>query len=113
MKMNSGMCRAITAHNQQNATLRNDTKLVGCRFTVHMDKEPKHTLKASQGFFFNANEYSMAKSPDLHLTEDALYLLRTNLRTEKSTMFMGSRPQGAKDFHPVLKDYGHIYNYVT
>ena len=61
-KMNSEVYRAIlSSHIQPNAT-----KLIGRRFTVQVDNDPKHTAKATHGFFEGKEmEYSsMAKSVD-------------------------------------------------
>ena len=67
-KMNSEVYRAIlSAHIQPNAT-----KLIGHRFTVQVDNDPKHTAKATQDFL-KAKKWNIlqwpSQSPDLNPIE--------------------------------------------
>ncbi len=59
-RMNSEVFRAIlSAHIQPNAS-----ELIGRRFTVQMDNDPKHTAKATKEFLKGKEVdcYAMAKS---------------------------------------------------
>ena len=83
-KMNSEVYRAIlSAHIQPNAT-----KLIGRRFTVQVDNDPKHTAKATQDFL-KAKKWNIlqwpSQSPDLNPIEHAFHLLKTRLKAERPT----------------------------
>ncbi|MCJ8739407.1 hypothetical protein PDJAM_G00046810 [Pangasius djambal] len=57
-KMNSEVSRALlSAHIQPNAT-----KLIGRRFTVQVDNDPKHTAKATQDFL-KAKKWNILQWP--------------------------------------------------
>ena len=83
-KMNSEAYGAIlSAHIQPNAT-----KLIGCRFTVQVDNDPKHPAKATQAFM-KAKKWNIlqwpSQSPDLNIIEHAFHLLKTRLKAERPT----------------------------
>ncbi|MCI4387611.1 hypothetical protein PGIGA_G00076200 [Pangasianodon gigas] len=66
----------------------NATKLIGCRFTVQVDNDPKHTAKATQDFL-KAKKWNIlqwpSQSPDLNPIEHAFHLLKTRLKAERPT----------------------------
>ena len=73
------MFRAIlSAHIQPNAS-----ELIGRRFTVQMDNDPKHTAKATKEFF-KAKKWNVmqwpSQLPDLNPIEHAFNLLKTKLK---------------------------------
>uniref|UniRef100_A0A8C5PQS4 Transposase n=1 Tax=Leptobrachium leishanense TaxID=445787 RepID=A0A8C5PQS4_9ANUR len=78
-RMNSEVFRAIlSAHIQPNAA-----ELIGRRFTVQMDNDPKHTAKATKEFLkgqkWNVLQWP-SQSPDLNPIEHAFHLLKTKLK---------------------------------
>ena len=78
-RMNSEVFRAIlSAHIQSNAS-----ELIGRRFTVQMDNDPKHTAKATKEFF-KAKKWNVmqwpSQSPDPNPIEHAFHLLKTKLK---------------------------------
>src|SRR4029434_10164871 len=78
-RMNSEVFRAIlSAQIQPNAS-----ELIGQRFTVQMDNDPKHTAKATKEFF-KAKKWNVlqwpSQSPDLNPIEHAFHLLKTKLK---------------------------------
>uniref|UniRef100_A0A8C5LTA8 Transposase n=1 Tax=Leptobrachium leishanense TaxID=445787 RepID=A0A8C5LTA8_9ANUR len=78
-RMNSEVFRAIlSAHIQPNAA-----ELIGRRFTVQMDNDPKHTAKATKEFLkgqkWNVMQWP-SQSLDLNPIEHAFHLLKTKLK---------------------------------
>ncbi len=78
-RMNSEVFRAIlSAHIQPNAS-----ELIGRRFTVQMDNDPKHTAKATKEFLKGKKWTVMqwpSQSPDPNPIEHAFHLLKTKLK---------------------------------
>ncbi len=78
-RMNSEVFRAIlSAHIQPNAS-----ELIGRRFTVQMDNDPKHTAKATKEFLKGKKWTVMqwpSQPPDLNPIEHAFQLLKTKLK---------------------------------
>lgn len=66
----------------------NSVKLIGRRFTLHMDSDPKHTAKATQEFFktkkWNILQWT-SQSPDLNPIEHAFHVLKTKFKAERTT----------------------------
>ena len=52
--------------------------LIGQRFTVQMDNDPKHTAKATKEFW-NVMQWP-CQSPDLNPIEPSFHLLKTKLK---------------------------------
>ena len=74
-RMNSEVFWAIlSAHIQPNAS-----ELIGRRFTVQMDNDPKHTAKATEDSF-TTKKRNVSQSPDLNPIEHAFHLLKTKLK---------------------------------
>ncbi len=81
--MNSEVFRVIlSAHIQPNAP-----ELIGRRFTVQMDNDPKHTAKATKEFLKGKKWTVMqwpsptpVPTPDLNPIEHAFHLLKTKLK---------------------------------
>uniref|UniRef100_A0A8C5PF25 Transposase n=1 Tax=Leptobrachium leishanense TaxID=445787 RepID=A0A8C5PF25_9ANUR len=78
-RMNSEVFRAIlSAYIQPNAA-----ELIGRRFTVQMDNDPKHTAKATKEFLkgqkWNVIQWP-SQSPDLNPIEHVFHLLKTKLK---------------------------------
>ena len=69
------------------AVLSAQSKLIGRYFTVQMDNDPKHTLKATQELL-NAKNWNIRQWPSqsLLLTEHAFHFLKTKLRAKRPTV---------------------------
>ncbi len=83
-RMNSEVCRDIFSAQIQ----LNGAKLIGRRFIVQMDDDPKHTAKATQEFLKVKKWIILqwpSQSPDLNPIEHAFHLLKTKLKTERPT----------------------------
>ncbi|KAG2467810.1 TCB1 transposase, partial [Polypterus senegalus] len=83
-RMNSEVFRDIlSAHIQLNSV-----KLIGRRFMIQMDNDPKHTAKATQDFI-KAKKLNIlalpSQSPDINPIEHAFHLLKTKLWTKRPT----------------------------
>ncbi len=91
-RMNSEVFRAIlSAHIQPNAS-----ELIGRRFTLQMDNDPKHTAKATKEFLKGKKWTVMqwpSQSPDLNPIEHAFHLLKTKL--------MGKCPKNKQELKTV------------
>ncbi len=78
-RMNSEVFRVIlSAHIQPNAS-----ELIGRRFTVQMENDPKHTAKATKEFLKGKKWTVMQwpnQSPDLNPIEHVFHLLKTKLK---------------------------------
>ncbi len=88
-RKNSEMYRDIlSAQIQSNAA-----KLIGRRFMVQMDDDPKHTAKATQEFLkVKKKNYILqwpSQSPDLNLIEHAFHLRKTKLKTTEVSCSKG------------------------
>ena len=130
-RMNSEVFRAIlSAHIQPNAS-----ELIGRRFTVQMDNDPKHTVKATKEFF-KAKKWNVmqwpSQSPDLNPISAKLkkklkgkcpknkqelktvaveaWQSITRDETQRLVMSMRSRLQAVIDLKIVLKSESLIYD---
>ena len=81
----------------------NSAKLIGWRFTVEMDNDPKHTVKATQEFF-KAKRWNIlqwpSQSPNVNPIKHAFHLLKTRLKAERQqTTTEDSCSQGLEKHH--------------
>uniref|UniRef100_A0A3B5Q0B9 Transposase n=2 Tax=Xiphophorus maculatus TaxID=8083 RepID=A0A3B5Q0B9_XIPMA len=102
-RMNSEVYRDIlSAQIQPNAA-----KLIGRRFTVQMDNDPKHTAKATQEFM-SAKKWNIlqwpSQSPDLNPIEHAFHLLKSRLRTERPTNKQDLKAAAVKAWQSIKKE---------
>ncbi len=62
--------------------------MIGRRFIVQIDNDPKHTARATLEFLmvkrWNILQW-LSQSPDLNLIEHAFHLLKTKLKAERPT----------------------------
>ncbi len=81
-RMNSEVYRDILSAQIQS----NGAKLIGRRFIIQMDDDPKHTAKATQEFLkvkkWNILQWP-SQCPDFNPIEHAFHLLKTKLKAER------------------------------
>ncbi|CAJ0950023.1 unnamed protein product [Ranitomeya imitator] len=102
-RMNSEVYRDIlSAQIQPNAA-----KLIGRRFIVQMDNDPKHTAKATQEFM-SAKKWNIlqwpSQSPDLNPIEHAFHLLKSRLKTERPTNKQDLKAAAVKAWQSIKKE---------
>ncbi|CAJ0949444.1 unnamed protein product [Ranitomeya imitator] len=102
-RMNSEVYRDIlSAQIQPNAA-----KLIGRRFIVQMDNDPKHTSKATQEFM-SAKKWNIlqwpSQSPDLNPIEHAFHLLKSRLKTERPTNKQDLKAAAVKAWQSIKKE---------
>ncbi|CAJ0963969.1 unnamed protein product [Ranitomeya imitator] len=102
-RMNSEVYRDIlSAQIQPNAV-----KLIGRRFIVQMDNDPKHTAKATQEFM-SAKKWNIlqwpSQSPDLNPIEHAFHLLKSRLKTERPTNKQDLKAAAVKAWQSIKKE---------
>lgn len=102
-RMNSEVFRDILcAQIQPNAA-----KLIGRRFILQMDNDPKHKAKATQEFIkakkWNILEWP-SQSPDLNPIEHAFHLLKTKLQTERPTNKQQLKTAAVKAWQSIKKE---------
>ncbi|CAJ0915358.1 unnamed protein product [Ranitomeya imitator] len=102
-RMNSEVDRDIlSAQIQPNAA-----KLIGRRFIVQMDNDPKHTSKATQEFM-SAKKWNIlqwpSQSPDLNPIEHAFHLLKSRLKTERPTNKQDLKAAAVKAWQSIKKE---------
>ncbi|KAG2457144.1 TCB1 transposase, partial [Polypterus senegalus] len=102
-QMNSEVFRDIlSAQIQLNAV-----KLIGRRFMIQMDNDPKHTSKATQEFIkakkWNIHEWP-SQSPDRNSIEHAFHLLKTKLQIERPTNKQQLKAAAVKAWQSIKKE---------
>ncbi len=97
-RMNSQVCRM-----QPNAA-----KLIGWRFIVQMDNDPKHTAKATQEFLKVKKKCIILQWPsqplDLNLIEHPFHLLKTKLKAERPTNKQQLKSAAVKAWQSITKE---------
>ncbi|CAJ0938076.1 unnamed protein product, partial [Ranitomeya imitator] len=85
----------------------NAAKLIGRRFIVQMDNDPKHTAKATQEFM-SAKKWNIlqwpSQSPDLNPIEHAFHLLKSRLKTERPTNKQDLKAAAVKAWQSIKKE---------
>ncbi|KAG2456719.1 TCB1 transposase, partial [Polypterus senegalus] len=85
----------------------NAVKLIGWRFMIQMDNDPKHTAQATQEFI-KAKKWKIlewpSQSSDLNPIEHAFHLLNTKLRTERPTNKQQLKAAAIKALQSIKKE---------
>ncbi len=85
----------------------NAAKLIGQRFIVQMDNDPKHTAKATQEFLkvkkWNILQWP-SQSPDFNQIEHAFHLLKKKLKADRPTKKQQLKSASVKAWQSITKE---------
>lgn len=102
-RMTSEVYRSILATNVQ----ENATRLIGRRFTMQQDNDPKHTANATKEFIRGKKWKVLdwpSQSPDLNPIEHAFHLLKRRLKSETPQNKQQLKMAAVKAWQSISKD---------